>query len=84
MMLKFDQGAQKAGASLKQDGSQVLMILLSAVVMSSLALLVFGLNPKRGAIEIMQLPTTLAQMVFIYAVALQVGVRRVFAPMTIK
>ena len=60
------------------------MLLLSAVVMSSLTLLVFGLNPEPGPIEVMQLPTTLAQMVYIYAVALQVGVRRVFAPMTTK
>ena len=50
--------------------------------MSSLTLLAFGLNPEPGPIEIVQLPTTLAQMSFVYAVALQVGVRKFFSPMT--
>ena len=58
------------------------MVLLSAVVMSSLSLLVFGLNPEPGPIEIMQLPTTLAQIVFVFAVVHQVGMRNLFAPMT--
>lgn len=59
-----------------------MMVLLSAVAMSSLSLLVFGLNPAPGPIEIMQLPTTLGQIVFVFAVVHQVGMRNLFAPMT--
>ncbi len=66
----------------KLDNSQIMLLLLCAVVMSSLPLLAFGLNPEPGPIEIMQVPTTLAQIAFIFAVALQVGVGKLFAPMT--
>ncbi|KQI70514.1 hypothetical protein AN191_17550 [Loktanella sp. 5RATIMAR09] len=67
---------------LKKDNSPLQLILLCAVVMSSLPLLAFGLNPEPGPVEIMQVPTTVAQIAFIFAVALQVGFSNLFAPMT--
>lgn len=67
---------------LKKDNSPLQLILLCAVVMSSLPLLAFGLNPEPGPIEIMQVPTTVAQIAFVFALALQIGVRNLFAPMT--
>jgi O-antigen ligase len=53
----------------KLENQQIMIALLCAVVMSSLVLLVFGLNAQPGIIEIMQLPTTVAQILFVLAVA---------------
>ena len=75
-------GHSKGGQLLKQDQSPIMVFLLGAVVMSSLALLVFGLNPEPGPIEILQLPTTVAQIVFIFAVVMKVGIQNVVAPLT--
>ena len=60
----------------------MLVLLLSAVVMSSLTLLVFGLNPEPGPIEILQLPTTVAQIIFIFAVVMKVGIQNAVAALT--
>lgn len=58
------------------------MFRLNVVIMSSLALLAFGLRTPSGTIEVLQLPVAFLQVYFISAVLLQVGWRGFIAPLT--
>ena len=58
--------------------SVIVNLLFGAVVLSSLTLLLYGLNPEPGAVEILHLPTTAAQIIFIFAVIWPVGYQTFF------
>lgn len=58
------------------------MFRLNIVVMSSLALLAFGLRTPTGTIEVLQLPVAFMQVYFVSAVLLQVGWQGFVAPLT--
>lgn len=58
------------------------MFRLNVVIMSSLALLAFGLRTPSGTIEVLQLPVAFMQVYFISAVLLQVGWQGFVAPLT--
>jgi O-antigen ligase len=58
------------------------MFRLNIVIMSSLAFLAFGLRTPGGLIGTLQLPVAALQVYFIVAVALQVGVQGLVAPLT--
>jgi len=58
------------------------MFRLNIVVMSSLAFLAFGFRTPSGPVEVLQLPVAALQAYFILAVAMQVGVRGLVAPLS--
>ncbi|MEL6640124.1 MAG: O-antigen ligase family protein [Pseudomonadota bacterium] len=56
--------------------------LLALVVASSLVLLLFGLSTEPGRIEILQLPTTLTQIFFVFVAARQKTYQTAFMELT--
>lgn len=58
------------------------MFRLNVVVLSSLALLALGFNNPSGPIEVLQLPVAALQIYFFLAVAMQVGLHGLLAPLS--
>lgn len=68
--------------SLYLKSRNVGLILLSVVMMSSLTLLMFGLDFSPGPVQILHLPTTLAQAVFVFWIASRDGIETFLQPLT--
>ena len=71
------------GKRLTQASSfQTLDVLLGTVIMASLTLVLFGLNPTPGPAEVLQLPVMIAEVSFVFAVVRQVGIGEVVASLS--